>query len=214
MQIDTKATDWYEQACGIRRRIDIKPCQYWGWYMNSQENAEAFKRVLQETHELHPDGISYLEIGLGNCGTINAVDFMLAQIPGNHTITGIEVEGWTQKYLTPLASEIIIGGREKIPNREFDIVLIDGCHCKQCVIDDFNSVSFHLAPGGFIIFHDTDDHCQGIHDKACESPHQKKGIEVKSALEELGLPNEDWELFHSTVGRASEWHGLNVFRKM
>ena len=192
--------------------MTIQLAQYWGWFMNSQPNAEAFRDVLLSAHELHPEGISYLEIGLGNCGTINAVDYMLDQIPGTHSIVGIEVESWTQKYLTPYRSSIFIGGREVIPQWQYDVVLIDACHCKECVMKDFEAVEGLVTQGGFVLFHDTDEAVQGIHKDTCENPHQVNGIETLAALDEINFTG--WESFRKTDGKVEQWHGLHVYRKL
>lgn len=186
--------------------------RYWGFCMNGKENIESFSSALQAASLGRPEGIRYLEIGLGNCGTINSVDFILNQLPGEHRIVGIEHVSWTMAFLVPYRAELIIRDAHQVPDGPWDVVFIDACHCKQCVVNDFNSIRDAVVPGGFVIFHDTSPEFQGMHANMSDmSEHQKNGIEVLAALEECDLSG--FKLIADTPGHYPEVDGLRIYQK-
>lgn len=188
--------------------MSINVCNFWGFHMADEFNSRAIANVLEAASSLHPDGINYLEIGLGNCGTLNAVDFMLAQLPGKHTLTGLEIPLWTMAYLVPYFAKLVIREGHSIPEGFYDVILIDGCHCKNCVVEDFASAKKHLSPDGFIIFHDTNPECQGLHKDPGE--HSEHGIQVVEALDACDL--SDFTLIEETPGVMPGTHGLRVYQ--
>lgn len=188
--------------------MSIQKAQYWGYCFGDTENVAAFTDVLQQASEMHPEGIRYLEIGLGNCGTINAVDFTLSQLPGNHRMVGIDHVSWTMAFMVPYLAELIIRDGHQVPEGLWDVIFIDACHCKQCVINDFKSVKDKLSERGLLVFHDTSPDFQGMH--ANMSEHQKGGIEVLAALEECDLSLFD--LIAETPGHHPHTSGIRVYQ--
>jgi methyltransferase family protein len=182
--------------------------RYWGYYMASEANIHAFTSALAQSSTMHPEGIRYLEIGLGNCGTINAVDWTLSQLPGNHRIVGIEHVSWTMAFLMPYLAELVIRDQHQVPDGEWDVVFIDACHCKQCVINDFDSIKDRLSDRAFVIFHDTNPEAQEMH--ANMSSHQHEGIKVLEGLAECDLSG--FNLLHNTPGSKTS-NGLRVYQK-
>lgn len=183
--------------------------KFWGYCMADKPNVDAFTETLEKSSGDHPDGIRYLEIGLGNCGTINAVDLILSQLPGNHRIVGVEHVDWTMAFLVPYLAELVIRDGHQVPDGTWDVVFIDACHCKDCVVNDFNSIKDRLSDRAYVIFHDTSPGSQGLH--ANMSPHQKDGIQVLAALNELDLSGFD--LLHDTPGSMPDVNGLRVYQK-
>lgn len=177
--------------------------------MSDEHNVKAFTSALIECSQRHPDGIRYLEIGLGNCGTINAVDWTLSQLPGNHEMVGVEHVSWTMAFLVPYLTKLIIRDQHQVPDGPWDFVFIDACHCKQCVINDFNSIKDILSEKAFVVFHDTSPGSQGMH--ANMSEHQKEGIQVLAALNEVDLSGFD--LIADTPGSMPDVNGLRVYQK-
>lgn len=186
----------------------IQTAKYWGFFMASEANAKAFTRALILASSMHPEGIRYLEIGLGNCGTINAVDWTLSQLPGNHRMVGVEHVSWTMAFLVPYLAELVIRDEHQIPDGTWDVVFIDACHCKQCVMNDFNSIKDRLSDRAFVLFHDTNPEAQGMH--ANMSEHQHQGIEVVAALDECDLSG--FELVAETPGGPT-FNGLRIYQK-
>jgi len=189
--------------------MSIVQSEYWGICMNSKGNAEAFTNALVASSIMHPEGIRYLEVGLGGCGTINAVDWTLSQLPGNHKMVGVEHVSWGEGFMMPYLASLFIRDAHQIPQGEWDVVFIDACHCKQCVINDFNSVKDVITSRGFLIFHDTSPEFQGLH--ANMSEHQKNGIEVLAALEECDLSG--FELLADVPGIPPGVSGIRVYQR-
>lgn len=64
-----------------------------------------------------------------------------------------------------------------------DFVFLDGCHGKACVKADFEGVEHHSGKGTVVVFHDA-----GVEDQGTDwQPHCKEKINVRAALQELGL---------------------------
>lgn len=83
-----------------------------------------------------------------------------------------------------------------------DVVLIDGCHGKACVIRDFLGVAPRTLPGSLVIFHDAGEADQG----GDYQPHCREGINVRAALRELGLlegTRPGWEFVEEIPGDKS-----------
>jgi hypothetical protein len=72
---------------------------------------------------------------------------------------------------------------KRMEGERIDVALVDGCHGKWCVMQDFLALEPLMAPGGIVIFHDA-----GIADQGFDfQPHCKEGINVRMALWTLGL---------------------------
>lgn len=189
--------------------------EFWGYCFRDEHNPQAFADAFGEIRSsLNPAQMRYLEIGLGNCGTVNAVDFLLRQLFSNYSINACEIPEWHHRYLVPAScSCIFFGGRLTIPrDAEYHFIFIDGCHCRRCVVEDFRHVEAMVPAGGFIAFHDTCAPAQGRHTDAGENEHQREGIQVAAAISELGLPNECWELWRETPGTELS-HGCRIYRR-
>ena len=76
---------------------------------------------------------------------------------------------------------------------------IDGCHGAPCVKADFEYVEKFCVPGSIVAFHDVNKECQGIH----MQPHCKTPIDVRKALQQLGLlggGRPRWRILHEVTG--------------
>jgi hypothetical protein len=97
---------------------------------------------------------------------------------------------------------------EGFPTGEIiDFAFIDGCHGAPCVKSDFINISRHVRVGSIVAFHDATWKCQGHH----MQPHCKTPIDVRRALQELGLLEnklEGWEMVEETDAP----HGICFFR--
>lgn len=86
---------------------------------------------------------------------------------------------------------------------------IDGCHGAPCAKADFETLEALAVPGTHIVFHDTNDGCQGVH----LQPHCQTGIAVRQALRDLGLLDNTrpgWQLVEET----NSAHGITVVRRV
>jgi len=64
------------------------------------------------------------------------------------------------------------------------LTLIDGCHGKQCVMQDFVAVEAFTPKAGVVMFHDFAQDQIGLW-----QPHCPGGVDVRGACHELGLTN-------------------------
>jgi len=79
--------------------------------------------------------------------------------------------------------------QEIIPNLgyEFDFVIVDACHGRKCVMEDFLAIENKTKKGGVVLFHDT-----GIEEQGTDwQSHCHENINVRQALIDLGLWNQE-----------------------
>lgn len=106
--------------------------------------------------------------------------------------------------------------KNNLTSNSLDIVLIDGCHGRQCVIDDFLSIEAKVKPGGLVIFHDA---CAASQNTDYQD-HCRENINVRKALVELGLLSlgrNGWAHAGSIPGSrlwGGEGNGFEFFRKV
>jgi predicted O-methyltransferase YrrM len=93
-----------------------------------------------------------------------------------------------------------------------DFVLIDGCHCKNCVMDDFKLVEPHVTHGGIVAFHDFGQDSVGE-----PQPHGDTGDTLGACLE-LGLTDgarSGWRQLDTIVGdKNNNGRDLGVFQRL
>jgi len=180
----------------------------WGICMegNAQPFAEALDLLIRRRPAKEKRPFTYLEIGVGEGGTLAAVVELLKQYDGlNWSVTGVDIPaGWSYNEAAvkrnvngvrlPMASQIVSGSASVylVPSHKFltevwdwpvDFAFVDGCHGKSCVKGDFIGLARHIRRGGIVCFHDASPKCQGYHPQ----PHCGTGIVVREALQELGL---------------------------
>lgn len=171
------------------------------------------------------DRLNYLEIGIGEGGTLIAVSDIAVASGKQHTILGIDIIGGRHfdpsKFLSNRHKTIAISnGWSPVRERQITVwlggspfttqfihhplhyVLIDGCHCKDCAIKDFEAIENLVPVGGIVAFHDA-----GISDQVDEPQcRPDRGIQVIQALAELGLKNNSrpyWKNAGTAIGERS-----------
>ena len=176
---------------------------------NEQTFCDALEVASQDV-----DHFRYLEIGLGNCGTLRAVAVFLDQLGLSWEAHGVDLPGFqgkvfnTKVTIHPVGSEAFL----ELDHKSWHFAFIDACHGKACAMREFLAIEPWIEPGGVVCFHDTDPHCQGRH----MQPHCGTGIDVRAAVEELGLLGGDrqgWEILSQTPGRPPNDHGATWFRR-
>lgn len=187
---------------------------------------DVLRQALQGSESLF---FRYLEIGVASGETLHAVTEIVRELVRLHAphkawaTVGIDIwEGWALnmvsiRSLLPEMCLVADGGavaygrpnlflkpaaellREWPEMVDFDVALVDGCHGKACVMADFLAVERLVVPGGFVIFHDA-----GVADQGGDwQPHCQEGINVRAALNELGLLQNlraDWRLVREIPG--------------
>jgi hypothetical protein len=95
----------------------------------------------------------------------------------------------------------------------FDIVLVDGNHSRNGVILDTFNYEPKVAPGGFMIYHDTNPKCQGT-GYEYDGPHIPEfGIAVRAAWEMIGWPWEPWTLVMEKYEANHHQNGTTAYRR-
>lgn len=83
---------------------------------------------------------------------------------------------------------------DQIRNRSQHLIIIDACHCLNCVIKDYNAYLHKVINGGHIAFHDAGKHIQEFKDyQHGDTDNPDSYISVRKALTKIGL-------FDSNVG--------------
>lgn len=172
----------------------------------------------------------YFEIGIGNGDTMQAAAYWMDQRGYPYFIIGVDLPeysgtvrnlGWhtvTQMGDKPHAWEpmnVAYVGSQEFLHKIFmpaNFIFIDGCHGRPCATHDFLLAEKKIKNGGVICFHDTDPNCQGIHFQ----PHCNMHIDVRGALEDLGLLNNQrpgWKkLFETDGDKSRSGHGAAFFQ--
>lgn len=135
--------------------------------------------------------VQYVEIGVNEGGTLISVCEILSERKGDeYSVLGIEPdkEFWIRSNKRILdfngsVSNKLSKDYDESDPKEVHFTLIDGCHGKPCVMADFELMAPKTPTGGIIAFHDVCESCQ----HGSLQPHCGTGIEVRAALEELGL---------------------------
>lgn len=164
----------------------------------------------------------YLEIGIAGGKTFAAITDFLSQrfVFGEFESVGLDIpNGWSlsmrdfnenTKGQEDFINLILEDSHSFLKHTVmgFNFVLIDGCHERKCVKEDFYLVAPKVKPGGVVCFHDTSQGCQGIHPQ----PHNGEPIGVRKALEEIGLFKNEYPGFRFLF-EYSENHGCAFFQK-
>lgn len=210
--------------------VELQIPKKWGIFVQGSE--KEFVRSILATQR-NGEVWRYCELGIGDGDTLKAVADVASQLTESWEIYGVDLPSYggaalkLEKFqpqnavlshyrsysgkgihLCLFSNEVFLTDQEM----EFDLVFIDACHGKKCVMRDFQMVEPLVRSGGIVCFHDTDEIIQGIYPQHCS-----KGIEVRTALKELGLLNGNrpgWRLWSQTLGnRAYVSHGCMWFIK-
>jgi len=92
------------------------------------------------------------------------------------------------------------------------LALIDACHGKPCVIQDFLAVEAFLVKGGLVMFHD-----YGFDQVGHYQPHCVTGLDVRGAVQDLGLlsgKRKGWVFREELIAnRAAGGWDMGIFQK-
>lgn len=96
---------------------------------------------------------------------------------------------------------------------EFDVMLVDGCHCFNHVILDTVLYSEKVVNGGFLLHHDTAPHVQ----QTMRDPHgpdtPRFHNSVLEALAAMHWPFPGWSEFATGADPFTDWGGMTAWRK-
>lgn len=166
------------------------------------------------TNELRADLISlieskslqsYLEIGC-DCG------YTMMSVAASgllRDVTGIDIDPnrarACQRNLRTVPGnftvQIVSGTSVDIPQKSYDLVLIDADHTYEGVKRDFEQVMVkNLAPAYFVVFHDYGLSGYGVKKFIGEQFESFTRIGMEKGWNPLGGPTNDWEAALVTIG--------------
>lgn len=172
---------------------------------------------------------TYLEIGVSRAETFGSMIAVLSEHSQDWCAIGIdpciEYEDW-QKNLRGFDVRLI-SDASRIKRRAANIIVrrsrdtnltehqvhlsfIDGCHCDDCVINDFKLVAKHSPVGAIAMFHDS-----GVEDhKHIERQHGEKTVMVRAGLRLLGLLDGVYPGWRTVVDMQADHRGLFVVERI
>lgn len=121
----------------------------------------------------------------------------------------------TEKYHSLLVLRELATVRDWIKNIDdvsLNLCLIDGNHMKEQVILDFLAVENKIKSGGLLMFHDSGVSETGTDYQGKDSSGNDCYIDVRGALEELGLLNDSragWKIETQILGTRALNHDEN-----
>lgn len=179
------------------------------------EDGEVLKATLLEFCNLKL-GVKFLEIGMHSGATARGIKRFLEANDCGLDYWAID-PGCLCKILDPFPGAHITKGAseevyESIPD-DFDVIFVDGCHCRNHVILDTFHYSRKVKPGGFLMFHDCSPSAQGK-DPQYHGPRTPEFcIDVLRAFQEIGFPWPQWELFMEKFNPDLPFGGVRSYRK-
>lgn len=174
----------------------MKKQDQWGVAMQgcAEVITEAIKFAVKEVDKTQP--LIYIEIGIGEGKTLKQICKLFTELNIDFRALGVDIEnGWTLNFdefimnIKDYEDKVIYdlaGSPEALKDVEENsvfAVLIDGDHTLEAVIADFREADRIVMKGGLIMFHDSGIDSQG----ADAFERQPRGIEVREAIEHLGL---------------------------
>ncbi|MFW6173406.1 MAG: class I SAM-dependent methyltransferase [Elusimicrobiota bacterium] len=157
------------------------------------------------------DCINILEIGVWNGETGTAFVKMAKNFGMNCNYFGIDTKKPEIKLLQEM--KVIVGNAnnpevvERLP-RDLHFILVDACHCFDCVVNQFKIYSPLIVENGIIAFHDTAELVQGDPMSASCDITKDKFIDVVTAIKSLDLSG--FVLYRE----AKSGHGIKCYRKV
>lgn len=96
------------------------------------------------------------------------------------------------------------------------LVFIDACHCRDCVREDTLAFAPHVAPGGWLVWHDINPFYHGKKTAHMNGDGKSRKLGVLSGIEDAMPSLGDFEFIEDivdTTGRETSWRGLKIMRR-
>lgn len=169
--------------------------------------------------KLFPTNGAYLEIGLLYGRTFDGISKLIwYRTGGDFRAVGIDpyplfydVSITKQQKVIPKKSADAL--KEISDNAPYALVLIDGCHCRECAEADFRRIWPYVQPGGFVLFHDYAPEQQGFGAQI----HDDRPIEVCKAVDALRKEfTNQWREHPAWIGnrKRNNVADMGVFEKL
>lgn len=164
--------------------------------------------------------IQFLEIGVYELNTAKGIYQRAAEINCPVHCEGIDV---CRRQEMPNPDYVFHEGDSldvwRTIQGEFNLLFIDGCHCRNHVMADFLNYSPMVVVNGYVLFHDSAvEHLEEVTDKwAVEHsyPGKPTSAHVREALRNLGILQgyrADWKLITDLI--ETDMMGMCLFQKI
>jgi hypothetical protein len=194
----------------------------------SKTDIEILERILTDIVEARVAGlaVTILEIGVWNGNTARSMRDFLKSKGTPIAYTGIENGVGSESELKPpfdgacriIKADSIAARAQVYDYQQFDLVLIDGCHCLTHACMDFLCYQSLVTPGGYALFHDINPAFQHVPQHHASKDHESMPLQVAvvDALKLLGLLDNK---FPGWSGRMTKYepevsNGFFVARKL
>jgi predicted O-methyltransferase YrrM len=132
-----------------------------------------------------PLPVRVLEIGVREGATARGMKAVLDTMESSIQYVGIDNAKDLGRLDPPFEGATMILGDSNAPmtfnaarlHGDYDLVLVDGCHCKAHAYMDAELYREVVAPGGYLLFHDAAPGMQGT-----DLQHDNRYVEVRGAL--------------------------------
>lgn len=184
-----------------------------------REDVDVLEACLGQIIDGNKNGepVRVLEIGMHDGGTARGIERYVKAAALTLLYVGIDPDdGKTRPRHVPELGCVVVGDSAEVFERiggEFDLVWVDGCHCRSHVVLDTVNYAPMVRPGGFICFHDANPRGQG----KCHQYHGPVtpafGLAIHSGLAAIRFPWPGWELFLERSPEDREDCGTIAFRR-
>lgn len=193
------------------------------FYKGSQTPADA-KVIVDVLHEYQLRPVSLVEVGILTGQTARGIKAICDDFGIQLDYYGVDpVSPETHNYPRipfPGATFIQRDSLEAVHSfhpGSLDIVISDGCHCLNHVMLETILFSDKVKPGGWMLFHDTQDDIQGT----MRDPHGPDVPEfynsVNAAHKRLNFPlgpQWNWKQVYRSQTPGHPWGGMTAFKKV
>ncbi len=201
----------------------IDPKERYG-FMRDVE-CDLIDRILDQLENKFGN-INFLEIGTLAAGTPRGIYRRASEIGCPAHCSGVDFEQYRPNPIlhenyTFYAGDSMDIWREIPVNSNFNLLLIDGCHCVNHSMADFLNYSPFIVVNGFCLFHDTALPTGKAQQEAWPQDHSYAGkpnsnLGVREGLKKMGIlqgHRTDWELIEEIDGENGLM-GMMSFRKL
>lgn len=179
--------------------------------------------------------IEFLEIGVCGAGTVRGMYRRAAEIGCPVHCAGVDFESYRPNPPVAPNYDFYAGDSLEVWRKvkgEFNLLLVDGCHCVNHSMMDFHNYSPFVVVGGYCLFHDTaKGNTIGIKDyqpwtqDAFEQDHSFSNswahagnsiLGVREGLYKAGLVQGyrlDWKLIEEITNHEGTLMGMMLFQK-
>lgn len=205
----------------------LKPEKFFRGWLNVGEHRLAIASLEEAAEKTSAEW--FVELGVKHAGTSMTIVQVLNALGRSAQFLGVDLDPKARLYfrenLKPLKgcveARIEIGPSQDsaglVPDAGAAWILVDACHCGPCVSKDIEAWTPKVAPGGLMLFHDTDWHVQLRPASQCVSHSRAERVGVYDAVMGSPILRECFHLAAALEGGIDPtghyWEGTMVWRR-